>query len=955
MVRPIFHKWAAAGRRSALRRLARPAVLCVIIMWGVAVVAQFGGSGSAGQSQSQSPSGSQNQDNEESKRPRPQQPAGANNPLNPFGATSGAETDATFEPPIPSDSAGVLSADQVISILQAHTDLLATVKDTVAQQLQQRGQPVSAADITDDMLYARIRTDQDLRNAISEQIIAAGYATSADAAANATTSTGGSARTPRWATAPPAEDLNRPAVSPQKNPYGNLQSLQDLYAQVPAQNRALRRFGADIFLNGNGAGDQIPIDLPVGPDYVLGPGDNLTIDLWGSSAQRLTRTIDREGRVALPEVGTVLLAGHTLQEAKGTVERAMNTQFRNVRVDLSLGRLRTVRVYVVGDVAHPGAYDLSSMSTVMNALYAAGGPTQRGSLRLVKHFRGPQLVEEVDLYDFLLHGVQNQKARLEPGDTLLVPPVGPEVAVTGMVRRPAIYELRNDADLAHVIDLAGGTLVSSALNEIKVDRIQAHQQRETVSVNVPANNTDPAAVQSALAAFKVQDGDRVMVGSILPFSASTVYLDGHVFRPGKYPYHKGMTVSDLIRSYQDLLPEPATRAEIIRLVPPDYHPEAIEFNLTDVIGGDDPIDLQPFDTVRVLGRYEADAPRVAIYGEVLRPGRYPLSASMTAADLVRMAGGFKRSAFTEDADIASYVVKNGSRILTEHHQVAIGKAVGGDHNSDVRLQPGDVVTIHQLAGWTDIGNAVTLSGEVMFPGTYGIHEGEKLSSLIRRAGGFRSTAYPEGAVLERVQVKQLAERSRQELIQRIQMSSTGAKTAVGQSAGETIAALQAMQAQQQQVLAQLKSQPASGRLVVHISSNISHWENTSSDVELRPSDTVTIPKRPNFVLIDGQVYNPSAISFEPGRSAGWYLKQAGGPTDLANKKGIFIIRANGAVVAEGGSGLFHGSVLSTRMQPGDSIVVPDRIVGGSVWLRSLLNTAQVTSSLAIAARVATSF
>jgi hypothetical protein len=243
----------------------------------------------------------------------------------------------------------------------------------------------------------------------------------------------------------------------------------------------------------------------------------------------------------------------------------------------------------------------------------------------------------------------------------------------------------------------------------------------------------------------------------------------------------------------------------------------------------------------------------------------------------------------------------------------------------------------------------------MFPGTYGIHEGEKLSSLLRRAGGFRPTAYPEGAVLERVQVKQLAERSRQELIQRIQMSSGGAKAAVGQSAGETMAVMQAMQAQQQQVLAQLKSQPASGRLVVHLSSDIAGWENTSSDVELRPSDTITIPKRPNFVLINGQVYNPSAISYEPGRNAGWYLKQAGGPTDLANNKGIFIIRASGAVVAKGGSGLFHGSVLSTRMQPGDSIVVPDRIVGGSVWLRSLLNTAQVTSSLAIAARVATSF
>lgn len=871
-----------------------------------------------------------------------------------------AFSDYSYEPDTASDQPGVLPADKIIEILKAQPELMRSVKETAADQAQQKGQPISADDLTDDMVFARVRTDPEARAVITQQLIAQGYVASSDAQGTQAGTTPGANAVPskqRWRTALPVTDQNRPPANSQDSPYKNLQSLKDLYAQVPLQSGVLSRFGADVFMNGSGNPQQIPMDLPVGPDYVVGPGDNLTIDLWGGISQRLTRTIDRQGRIALPEVGTVVLAGQTLKEAQETIQKALSTQYQSLKISVSVAQLRSVRVYVVGDVEHPGAYDISSMSTPMNALYAAGGPTVRGSMRSIRHFRGRQLLREVDLYEFLLHGVQDGSDRLEPGDTILVPPVGPQVAVTGMVRRPAIYELKNDADLAHVIDMAGGALAASSLDEIKVDRIQAHQRRLTLSVDVPPYKDGAAdAVQKALATFKVQDGDRVMVGSILPFADSTVYLSGHVFRPGKYPFHKGMTVNELIKSYQDLLPEPATRAEIIRLVPPDFHPETIEFKLTDIIGGDDPIELQPFDTIRVLGRYEADAPHVYIYGEVLQPGEYPLSADMTAASLVRMAGGFKRSAFTQNADIASYVVKNGSRILTEHRQVDIGKAVGGDHAVDARLQPGDVVTIHQLAGWADIGMSVTLKGEVMFPGTYGIHEGEKLSSLIKRAGGFRPTAYPEGSVLDRVQVKELAERSRQELIQRIQMAGAGnAKVAAGSSAGEAMATMQAIQAQQQQVLATLKSQPASGRLVVHISNDISRWENTTTDVELRSSDTITVPKRPNFVLISGQVYNPSAISFEPGRNADWYLKQAGGPTGLANKNGIFIIRANGAVVAQGGSGMFHGSVLSTRMLPGDSIVVPDKIIGGSVFLRSLLNTAQVTSSLAIAARVATSF
>src|SRR5580704_1517435 len=235
------------------------------------------------------------------------------------------------------------------------------------------------------------------------------------------------------------------------NPFADIPSLYDMYVQASAWQHPAERFGLDAFRNGVNHPDAVPMDLPVGPDYVVGTGDSLAIDLWGGISQRLVRLVDREGRVALPETGPLLVSGKNLGEVQLEVQRALRTQFENVSADVSLSRLRTVRVYVVGDVAEPGAYDISSLSTPLNALFTAGGVTSRGSLRALRHSRGNQAVEQVDAYDLLLHGVRSDLKRLENGDTLLVPPMGPQVTVEGMVRRPAVYELLNETSLAEVL------------------------------------------------------------------------------------------------------------------------------------------------------------------------------------------------------------------------------------------------------------------------------------------------------------------------------------------------------------------------------------------------------------------------------------------------------------------------------------------------------------------------
>jgi protein involved in polysaccharide export with SLBB domain len=792
--------------------------------------------------------------------------------------------------------------------------------------------------------------------------------------------------------------LPQPTILQRTTPYANLPSLQDLYAQMLPPDTNLRRFGSDMFLLGLGTGnaDILPMDLPAGPDYVLGPGDALNVNMWGSQANTLSVVIDRQGQLALPEAGTANVSGLTIAEAQTAIQKTLHTQYKDMHVELSLGRVRTVRVYVVGDVQRPGAYDISSLSTPLNALYAAGGPTAVGSLRTLRHYRGKQLVSELDLYDFLLRGVRSGVERLLPGDTILVPPVGPLVTVTGMVRRPAIYELNGTDDLKDVLELAGGPMASATLQEISVERVDAHQRRTMLSVRLgdrspsptqdasasaavpsktpvslrvthnaeeePGNATAPDSaslpeereVMLQLATFHVQDEDHVIVRPILPYNEGAVYLDGHVFRPGKYAYREGMTINDLLHSYQDVMPEPAEHIELIRLKPPDYHPATTLLNLPDVLSGNHPVLLQPLDVVRVFSRYEVDPPTVTIQGDVIRPGDYPMAAGMTAAALLKMAGGFRRGAYQDIADLSTYTVQDGKKLLLQASTVDIGKAMRGDRNADILLRPGDVLSIREITGWQDVGSTVTVSGEVGHAGTYGIAPGERLSSILKRAGGFREGAYPAGAELDRISVRQQEESTRQDLINRLQSQDLGSMMAASSadssvSASEQGAVLQMMQQQRQSALRALQNNPAKGRLVLRITPDIAQWENTAADVELRAGDTLTVPKEPGFVVISGQVYNPSALSYSPGKNAAWYLTRAGGPTRFGNKKDIYVLRADGSVVSR--RGRFSEAVLAARLKPGDSIIVPEKIVGPSLW-RYIIGTAQSFSNTAMTSVVA---
>ena len=834
-----------------------------------------------------------------------------------------------------------------------------------------------------------------------------------------------------------------PELTRKLSPYADIPSLYDMYIQAVSRPITPRRFGSEVFENGTRDPQFIPMDLPVGPDYVVGPGDGLSVDLWGGVSQRFFRTVDREGRISLPEAGPVLVSGKSLADIQRDLQQILRTQFRDISAEVSLARLRTIRVYEVGDVANPGTYDISSLSTPLNALFAAGGPTPKGSLRIVKHYRGNQLIQEVDMYDLLLHGVKSDMMRLDNGDTVLVPPIGPQVTIEGMVRRPAIYELKDEKNLASVLELAGGLLPTAALRHIEVQRLVAHEKQTMLSFDIPDADSS-SDVTNKLESFKIHDGDRIRIFPIALYNQDVIFLDGHVIRPGRYSFRENMRVTDVVASYKDLLPEPATKyAEIIRLNAPDFHPTVESFDLADALANPSQAPLlHNMDTVRIFSRFDFESPPTVsvwgdvrmpgtyqtsgqirlsdavhlagglapdaqtedaqvfrylpdgkfkifsvnlnlalssdptenillqprdrllvhrnpdavepatayIQGEVARPGRYPLTTNMKAGDLIRVGGGLKPSADTNTADLTHFVYVNQSKLTGEHEAIPISAALSGDANSDVAVHNGDVLTIRQLPGWNDLGASISVKGEVKHPGMYGIQPGERLSSILERAGGFQPGAYPYGVILQRTQVRELETRDRDQMMLRVTDEKARLQLLPETEPDKKRAKDLALQ-QWQTTLEQLSSTPPSGRVAIRISPDIHLWKNTNADVEVRAGDTLVVPKEPGYVMVTGQVFNPTAVGYRSGKSAKWYLSQSGGPTQLANKKAIFVIRADGSVLSSS-QGMWSGNSLDAALRPGDTVVVPEKAIGGGVQWQTVFLAAQVASSIASTAFIA---
>lgn len=731
--------------------------------------------------------------------------------------------------------------------------------------------------------------------------------------------------------------------------------------KVQQSTQNLKQFGFDFFKNG--VGYMVDASAMVGPDYVLGPDDTLRIDMWGNVEGHYRATLDRNGEIVLPKVGVINLWGQTFSEAQNTIQKHIAKYFKHFQVNVSMDALRSINIYLVGEVASPGTYQLSSLSTVLTALSSAGGPAKTGSLRKVKVLRKGKEVATIDFYDFFQRGDNSQDVRLHSGDTILVPVAGSLVGVAGGVRRPGIYELLEGETLGEVLNAAGGTISTAYLQKVRIERIEKHNRKVVMDVALPQSSDD---VDSALS-IPLQDRDFVEITPIAE-AGGYVKLKGFVARPGEYQLVKGMRLADLLIPYDNLLPEfYPNAAQIIHRAPPEYRPEIQTVDLQKALEGNvlHNVVLQEYDEVTLFSREQMEElPEVIVSGAVLNPGTYRLFENMTVKDLITVAGNLKRGAFLGEAEITRYTPQSRGTAV-DRYKVNLKKALLDNPQHNLSLKPEDHLVVRYIP---DFGERmqVVVKGEVLFPGTYAIAQGETLSSVLERAGGFTDKAYLRGGVFSRESLKQTQREQREKLIkeEEQQIARVAQEIAAGAMSPEEAKSAQALLENRKILVEDLRSAPITGRLVVQLQP-ISKLKGAVQDIKLMGGDEIYIPDNPQTVSIQGQVYNSASLSWVPGKSVGYYLAKVGGTKEDANTDEMFIVRADGTVVSQqqGGFGVSwdsdnwrwrFGGFNNTVLYPGDSILVPEKF-DKSDWMKEFKDISTIIYQIALGAAAVASF
>ncbi len=693
-------------------------------------------------------------------------------------------------------------------------------------------------------------------------------------------------------------------------------------------DQRLKQFGYDLFA-GSPTTFAPATDIPVPAEYIIGPGDMVQVQLFGKDNAEYTLPVGRDGTLNFPGIGPVPVAGLRFPELKDNLMQRVEQQLIGVRATVSLGPLRSIRIFVLGDVQQPGSYTVSGLSTMTNALLVSGGVKPIGSLRNIQLKRNGAVITHLDLYDLLLRGDTRADARLQPGDVIFVPPIGATVGVAGEVKRPAIYEIKHEKTLEDVLAFSGGLLSTAYPTGAQLERI--NQQRERILLDV--NLSMPAVLT-----IPVQNGDVLRVHSILEKMEGIVLLTGHVQRPGGYQWREGMRLSNLITSPDELLPKPDLDYVVIkRELKPDRRTlvfssslrkaheqpgsaadvrltsrdEVFVFSATQTRGG---AIEQLVDQLTQQSSLEQPAPVVTVDGNVRFPGKYPLEANMRVSDLLRAGGQLGEAAYSLEAELTRYGVVNGEYREVQLQKINLGEALAGKPGADVALHPHDHLNVKEVPQWAAQGQ-IKLSGEVRFPGTYPIRRGETLSSVIARAGGLTDYAYADGAVFMREELRRREQEQLDGLQQRLQEDL--ATLSLQQIQGGD-----ANQQQELQVMRDLSNQlervKAAGRLVIDLPAVVAG--KAEADVALKEGDTLVVPAFTQEVTVIGEVFHPTSHLYRADLERDEYINSSGGLTKKADDDRIYVVRANGAVIAGKSSSWFYRN--SVNIKPGDTIVVP---------------------------------
>lgn len=613
-------------------------------------------------------------------------------------------------------------------------------------------------------------------------------------------------------------------IGQQQQPQGVGQlSIEDGFARffiLQGVTGQLKQFGYNFF-DVAFSGTSSVMDMPVGPDYVLGPDDTLALHIWNAPQSSFNRSyimpVERDGMMVIPQVGAVPMVGNTMAQAQRLIHARLSSLLKHFDMHLSIARLRTIKVYAVGEVVRPGAYEVSSLATVSHALYASCGPAKSGSLRHIQVVRDGKIHGELDFYQFFLQGDRSHDLRLQSGDTIVVPPIGPVAAIGGPVKRPAIYELRGQTRLHDLLDLAGGVSPTADRKRGQIYRVQAGLQRVILDIDLGGLGKDS---QDPL----IADGDFVRIAAVPTQIENAVLLAGAVRNPGPFEFRPGMRLKDLLTPEQLLVDSYMERAELVRTDPITYE-----------------VVVRPFSP----------------------------------------------------------------------------KALFQDKEENVELRRLDKVVV---ATQVKSPRIASLSGEVQRPGPYTVESGERLSSVLRRAGGLTPRAFPQGLILIRESVKKAQQaqidkfvaQQKQKLIMEAASLSAGSIAPQGAGPNQEQIALQF----QLQALDQMASRMQPGRVVVRMDS-LEQLEQSREDLTLEEGDTITIPVRPQTVSVIGAVKNPTSVVAYDGLRVEDYLRQAGGVSTDADDKELYILRANGETEA--------AYVRLKDVRAGDTIVVPQLV------------------------------
>jgi len=908
----------------------------------------------------------------------------------------------------------------------------------------------------------------------------------------------------------------------------------------------LRPFGQDFFKEAAVRVVTERRDIPVPFKYVVGPGDEVKILLWGRVNAQYNLVVDRDGKITIPQIGPIPVAGMTFEDMSAKLIK-QTEQIVGANIDITMGSLKTIPIFVLGDVKRPGAYTIGSFATITDALLLAGGPNEIGSMRKIQLKRKDQVITTFDLYDLLLKGDKSKDTILQAGDVVFVPVTGPLAGITGNVKRPAIYELREKFDLQHLFELAGGVIPTAYTQQIQIERIVRNEKQ--IVVDIDDKHLDKAGQ------FMLQDADLVKVFSIVDMNVNVVFLNGNVKRPGKYEIKPGMKIRDLVKDPMEFLPETYFDYALIkRINPPGFETVLIPFNLGRILFHADPADnleLRPQDQIFIFskwffkdkpfvtiegeirgdckitgdekgilptkekmsgpgngGRLEAalikiisieeelrtgekyylqsktrevreeiqkgriasaeiralqnelekmervdlaerlreiereirksctldlsgnmkvkdailnaggltsnaylergeivrtnskreyttlyfniakavaDDPRenlilqdedrivihsiwervykrsVAIDGEVTKPGSYLYTEKMTVKDLVFKAGNVLESAYLDDAEITSMISEAGQAGKVLHKNVNLKKALEGDPENNIVLNPYDRVFVKRIPQWRDVRFA-SVSGEFKFPGNYSIRKGERLSSLIERAGGYTDKAYLRGAYFTRQRVRQLQQKSLEEMAQRLEreLLAEGAVQVSSSLSQEEVMAKKIELEQKKQLVESMKKLKATGRMTV-VLTHLRLLKGSEYDIELEEGDSLNIPEKNSVINVVGAVMAPGSIIYTDKLRYENYINATGGYSKYADPDNAFVIKVDGSAHRLSRK-IVNWNDSHSRwelagfgeeiklLEPGDVIVVPEKIEK-IAWLREIRDITQILMNTAVVAGI----